>query len=145
MATLKFFKIFITILCFFTIFYLFYLADKKEINEWKIKNKLSLNVKTDDLYLVNNNYSFSNICELNSDQEKSNFFKICKFIKKNENIIFKNDNETISSLILFFANKKMIESINNNERDKLLILINNISENNEYNKVYKSYFIYNLK
>lgn len=145
MAMLKYFRLILTIFCLLMFIYIFYFADKKYVNEWRIENGLSLNVKIDDLYLVNNQYNFSEICKLTLEQKKSNFFKICKYLKYNDVNVFKSNDEIIKSLRIFIVKKEFITELNNVQKDNLLKLIENLEESNEYDTNYKNYFIYKLK
>jgi hypothetical protein len=143
MKILNYFKLIVTSVSLSMLFYTFILSEKKDVIDWRIRNVLIYS-NVDDLYLLNNNYSFVEICELTAKQKESKFFKMCKFIKNNELNSFSNSDDIIDHLRILLAKKQIIDSLTIQQKENLLKLIYKIDEINEYRKVHKSYFLQKL-
>jgi hypothetical protein len=143
MKILNYSRLIIAFIALSMLFYIFGLSQQKNVIDWRIKN-VPIYSNVDDLYLVNNNYSLIEICELTAKQKESKFFKICRFIKDNELSSFSNSDDIIDHLRIFLAKKEIFDSLTIQQKESLLKLIHKIDEINEYRKVHKSYFLQKL-
>lgn len=135
--------IFIFLISTLTFTEVVYFSKEKKVIDWRIKNIKNMYSKVDDVYLVNQNYSLKEICDLTKLQKKSVFNHICLFIN-GEISILNNDDKTLEGLRLLLVNPNYVKEIPHFNKLKIIELLST-KESNEYNVLYKEYLLTKLK